>query len=127
MGLYAIDCPACGAPHMWFSGSMDQRCAACKAPREWTIQEAQTTLLPPDLRVAQRRFPGEVDPSPHWIPVIEKSAYDFQCKQLNEVIEISNNRILVLSKEIEQLRSQLLTEKAEVGRLLALNKRKNKS
>lgn len=109
MGLYAINCPTCSAPHMWFSGSMDQRCAACKAPREWEIQEATTTLLPPDLRVAQRRFPGQVDPSPHWTPVIEKTAYDF------------------LAKQVADLQSQLLTEKAEVSRLLALNKRRTKS
>lgn len=36
MGLYAIDCPQCDKPHMWFSGNKDQRCASCvKQTKEW--------------------------------------------------------------------------------------------
>lgn len=31
MGLYAIDCPTCKKPFMWFSGNLDQRCSACSA------------------------------------------------------------------------------------------------
>jgi hypothetical protein len=30
MGLYAIDCPVCKKPFMWFSGNTDQRCPECK-------------------------------------------------------------------------------------------------
>lgn len=30
MGLYAIDCPTCDKPFMWFSGNMDQRCGDCQ-------------------------------------------------------------------------------------------------
>lgn len=34
MGLYAISCKQCGKGFMWFSGSLDQRCAECKARDE---------------------------------------------------------------------------------------------
>lgn len=30
MGLYAIDCPRCKKPHMWFSGNQDQHCDECR-------------------------------------------------------------------------------------------------
>lgn len=30
MGLYAIDCPQCLKPFMWFSGNRDQRCDDCR-------------------------------------------------------------------------------------------------
>lgn len=30
MGVYPVKCPFCSVEHMWFSGSMDQRCEACK-------------------------------------------------------------------------------------------------
>lgn len=30
MGLYAIDCPECKKPFMWFSGNSDQRCSECR-------------------------------------------------------------------------------------------------
>ncbi len=29
MGIFEVACPQCGNPHLWFSGSMDQRCGAC--------------------------------------------------------------------------------------------------
>jgi hypothetical protein len=42
MGLYAIDCPSCGKPFMWFSGNLpEQRCDACikktEKPKENTV------------------------------------------------------------------------------------------
>jgi hypothetical protein len=30
MGLYAIECPQCKRAHLWFSGSLDQRCSKCR-------------------------------------------------------------------------------------------------
>jgi len=39
MGLYRINCPSCGQPHTWFSGSMDQRCQECKIPTPTTPEE----------------------------------------------------------------------------------------
>lgn len=30
MGLYAVDCPQCLKPFLWFSGNSDQRCDDCK-------------------------------------------------------------------------------------------------
>lgn len=99
MGLYAIDCPSCKKPHMWFSGSMDQRCAECKKPREW--------WLPSSYQEDSEDSRKECPELKH-IKVIEKSAYDF------------------LAKQVAELQTQILTEKAEVSRLLALNKRRTK-
>jgi hypothetical protein len=144
MGLYSINCPACKQPHVWFSGSMDQRCDSCKKPREWYIQEASegynefvTTLTPEELEKYHPDVVKERDDAGRWHHVIEKSAFDFQSRQASEIAEEFNK----LAKshaalqdiwekqylELEAVRSQLLTEKAEVGRLLALNKRRSKS
>lgn len=30
MGLYAMSCKQCDKGFMWFSGSLDQRCAECR-------------------------------------------------------------------------------------------------
>jgi DNA-directed RNA polymerase subunit RPC12/RpoP len=38
MGLYAINCVQCSAPFMWFSGTMDQRCDACRS-KTMTIKD----------------------------------------------------------------------------------------
>lgn len=41
MGLYTITCPSCKQPHMWFSGSQDQRCSECVKAYpivEWTVK-----------------------------------------------------------------------------------------
>lgn len=45
MGLYPIDCPACGKPHIWFSGTLDQRCDSCRRPTELKAIESELTLL----------------------------------------------------------------------------------
>lgn len=29
MGVYSVKCPGCNSSHMWFSGSLDQRCQSC--------------------------------------------------------------------------------------------------
>lgn len=34
MGIYPVDCPSCKKPHQWFSGNLDQRCAACQKPKD---------------------------------------------------------------------------------------------
>jgi len=34
MGMYVIKCPTCGVEHYWFSGNLDQRCAACQAKEQ---------------------------------------------------------------------------------------------
>jgi hypothetical protein len=68
---------------------MSPRSEAAKplaAPREWEIQDAPVAFMPPELRVAQRRFPGQVDASPHWVPVIEKSAYDAKLAELQAAV-----------------------------------------
>jgi LSD1 subclass zinc finger protein len=126
MGLYPINCPACQKPHMWFSGSMDQRCTACKAPREWFIAKTG-----PEVEGGYDYQATEMDLScpgnDEWTRVIEYSAYLFQCKQLEDTANTFNKASEHWQAMIADLQSQLLTEKAEVGRLLALNKRRTKS
>lgn len=98
-------------------------------PREWTIQEATTTILPPDLRIAQRHYPGEVDPSPHWVIVIEHSAYAKLAREnvelLLEIRALQRNecgaleQIGELESRIKYLREQVLKLEEHIDRLEA--------
>jgi hypothetical protein len=44
MGLYAVKCPQCGTPFMWWSGCLDQRCQACKDKDVEALQEKNESL-----------------------------------------------------------------------------------
>lgn len=124
MGLYPITCPQCKQPHIWFSGTMDQRCGNCRNPREYSIKmkndgTGEGWVYPMDpTREAQNPISG--------CQVIEKSAFDFQCKQVSEIVDTFNKSSEHWQGLIKELQHQLYTEKAEVGRLLALLKRRNK-
>lgn len=119
MGLYAIDCPACQKPHIWFSGNMDQRCEACRKPKEWWI-----SALPDQTSACMAYI---TDPSgavkSTWFHVIEKSAFDFQCKQVADLAKTYNDSFEHYNGIINNLREKLEIERAEVARLLAANKR----
>jgi hypothetical protein len=130
VGLYPIDCPACKRPHIWFSGNMDQRCVECQKPKEWYIQEASegyqefvTKLNPDELEEHHPELVAERDNAGPWHHVIEKSAYDFQCKLLSDALKSLTRSAHYYQVMIQDLESQIAIEKAEVSRLLALNKR----
>ena len=64
MGLYAIDCPQCGLPHMWFSGNLDQRCAICRdAPAKLTPEERKAWDDEFAQAAAQSQSDAGADPS----------------------------------------------------------------
>ena len=76
MGLYAIDCTSCKRPFLWFSGSLDQRCASCQvsalvskdgplSKSEVEYVRSHSNLLPEDLRevLIQRLARQESDPA----------------------------------------------------------------
>ena len=121
MGLYPIDCPQCKQPHIWFSGTMDQRCGNCRNPKEWELIQGENHIALLTLADGPKVESGTR------VKVIEKSAFDFQCKQVNEIADSFNKSVQYYQGIVKELQSQLLTEKAEVGRLLALNKRRTKS
>jgi hypothetical protein len=97
---------------------MDQRCEACKKPKEfWLLNnEGEDFILNSEPVLPEG-----------WTHVIEKSAFDFQCKQVTEMAETFNKSSEYWQGMIKDLQAQLLTEKAEVGRLMALNKRRSKA
>ena len=77
--------------------------------QEWEIQKSPTSLLPGDLRVAQKRDKGQVDASPHWIRVIEYNCYETLEQEL--ISEKAGYSLLYDVKE--QLRQEILNlEKA---------------
>lgn len=121
MGLYSINCPSCSKAHVWFSGSMDQRCESCKAPREYSIKmkndgTSEGWIYPMD--------PTKESVNPiSGCQVIEKSAFDFQCKQVEDMAKQFNETCQYYMKLVNDLNNQLSIEKAEVSRLLAFNKR----
>ena len=121
MGLYAIDCPACNKPTQWFSGNVDQRCEACRIPRTWWLQSHQEDGFPPIYveASAEQKFVDD-------LLVVEKSAYDYQCKELIKTAEAYTSSLKYFNDLIADKERQLLTEKAEVGRLIALLKRRSK-
>lgn len=124
MGLYAINCPACGKSHVWFSGSMDQRCEACKKPKEWWICWNAPGSVGEAYQCEQLSEP--IAPYEQ-INVIEKSAFDFQCKQVKDMAETFNKSCSYYQEQIRELQTQVNIEKAEVSRLLAMTKRRNKT
>ena len=63
MGLYAIRCPACGTPHMWFSGNMDQRCHDCR-PLHIGLTEAERAAINRALDRVDSRIPTSGDSAP---------------------------------------------------------------
>ena len=117
MGLYAIDCPQCKKPYMWFSGNMDQRCDNCRNPKEFWLLDNKA------YSCQQHDDVGFGEAYPNQIHVIEKSAFDFQVKQLSQVVESSNQIIKALNKQMEDLANQLMIERTETSRFQALVKR----
>jgi hypothetical protein len=61
MGLYAIDCPICGKPFMWFSGNTgDQRCGECKKPKPETPTDLLTSR-DSELLIDERCLCGRIN------------------------------------------------------------------
>lgn len=83
MGLYPIDCPSCGKAFVWFSGNMDQRCHDCQQPKTWWLP-VRYQEDSPDTRQECANTAGP------YIQVIEKSAFDFQCKQNEQLVKDYN-------------------------------------
>lgn len=118
MGLYSVHCPSCSRVHVWFSGNMDQRCEECKKPKEVVIgyPDGETPEVVPESELSSGA-----------VLFIEKSAFDFQCKQVKEMAETFNKSCSYYQEQIRELQTQVNIEKAEVSRLLAMIKRRNKT
>lgn len=117
MGLYPVNCPSCNVVHMWFSGNLDQRCEECKKPKEFWVN---------DNAEGDGTFTVSRTPWFGYIHVIEKSAYDFQCKQAADLAKSFNESREYYQGIINDLQIQVNIEKGEVARLMAVAKRRNK-
>jgi len=113
MGLYTVSCPACNKAHMWFSANLDQRCMECQRPRQWWINSAN---------IAVPRY-SDAETSPDCTAAIEKTAYDFQCKETEKIAKSFTDSMKYYQELAIHLESQVAIEKAEVARLLAKLKR----
>lgn len=78
MGLIVIICPSCNKPHLWFTGSNDQRCEECRKKKSMR-----------DLAYYEHRLEQEIETNTNLKAIVEcyKKALDLMQSRERMLVE----------------------------------------